>query len=54
MASLLSVAQYIGVAPEWDLCQDAGNSVTTSEANMWNDSRDGTSESIMASAVSAL
>jgi hypothetical protein len=54
MAILLPTAQYIGVAPFWDLCQDRGYSVTTNEANLWNDPQGDTSESIMASAVSAL
>jgi hypothetical protein len=54
MAILLPAAQYIGVAPFWDLCQDRGYSVTTNEANLWNDPQGDTSESIMASAVSAL
>jgi hypothetical protein len=42
------------VAPYWDLCQDSGNTVATDEANMWNDAQGDTSESIMASAASAL
>jgi hypothetical protein len=54
MATLLPGAQYIGVAPHWDLCQDNSNSVTTNEANLWNDPQGDTSELMMTSAVAAL
>jgi hypothetical protein len=54
IASMLPKAQYIGVAPYWDWCQDSGNSLATNEANLWNDPENETDPSLMASAISDL
>jgi hypothetical protein len=53
MAALLPNAQYIGVAPYWDLCENLG-STATNEANMWDDPQDITAESLMVQAVSGV
>lgn len=52
MASVLPSAQYIGVAPYWDRCQDSDTGLATDEANLWNDPEGDTDQSVMTSATS--
>jgi hypothetical protein len=53
IGALLPSAQFIGVAPYWDSCQDQG-SIATNENDMWNDPQHGTDQSLMTSVVAAL
>jgi hypothetical protein len=52
MASMLPAAQYIGVAPYWDRCQDGDTGLATNEANLWNDPENDTDPSVMTATTS--
>ena len=52
MASVLPTAQYIGVAPYWDRCQDSDSGLAADEANLWDDLDDDTDPAVMSLATS--